>query len=120
MKKKNCPVCWGEGEIDETLSVALTSPHPPFLTQISGLIPGVLGLAIVASLAWVLHSWIVASSKPGVDTVEMQCSKACGAGRFKTYTYKTDPWVETDGSKYGKHHEPIAPKCECLEEKHEP
>lgn len=119
---KKCPICYGEGKIDDSLSIALVPPRPPILAQLKDLLPNLTALSVVLVLAWILHAWVVAPSvpKPVQDTEEMQCSKACGPGRFKSYTYQINPWTEHDGSKWGKQHDPVAPKCECLEEKHEP
>lgn len=115
---RSCPVCRGEGKIDDDAVVGVLPRHPPFLKQLAEVIPNdimsyIFGIVCVLSIAGLIYTGI-SGPKAVAETPELQCSKACGGGpRFKAYTYETPYWTEADGSKFGKHHDAIPARCEC-------
>jgi len=122
---RSCPVCRGEGKIEDDAVVGVLPHHPPFLKQVADLIPAdvmsyTFAMVCVLALAGLIYTGI-SGPKTAAETPELQCSKACGGGpRFKAYTYETPYWTEPDGTKYGKHHPSVPGRCECMTPDTEP
>lgn len=116
---KTCPVCHGEGKIDATSTIAVVPARKPFLEQLEGILPREWGYALtliilILCVTGLAYAYISAPPAPAAKSPELQCVEACGAGRFKAFTYPLTYWSEPDGSKYGKIHAPTPQKCECV------
>lgn len=116
---KTCPVCHGEGKIDATSTIAVVPARKPFLEQLGEILPNEWGfwsgvIVLILCITGLVYAGITAPPEPAAKAPELQCAEACGAGKFKAFTYPVGRWDEPDGSKYGKIHAPTPQKCECV------